>query len=248
MHELKNSSEIMYIRQACRIVGELLQYMREIAKEGLTTEWLNEKAEAFIKKRGAEPAFKNYNGYPASICASVNDEVIHGIPGPYRLREGDILSVDVGVRKSGYFGDAAITIPVGQISTQKEKLLRVTEEALYLGIAQAVHNNHVSDISQAVQNYVEKNGFSVVRDFVGHGVGKKLHEEPPIPNYKTPGRGPRLFSGMTLAIEPMVNEKAFEVVVKKDNWTVVTKDGACSAHFEHTILVRDGEPEILTLV
>jgi len=248
MHELKNSSEIMYIKQACRIVGELLQYMREIAKEGLTTEWLNEKAEAFIKKRGAEPAFKNYNGYPASICASVNDEVIHGIPGPYRLREGDILSVDVGVKKSGYFGDAAITIPVGQISTQKEKLLRVTEEALYLGIAQAVHNNHVSDISQAVQNYVEKNGFSVVRDFVGHGVGKKLHEEPPIPNYKTPGRGPRLFSGMTLAIEPMVNEKAFEVVVKKDNWTVVTKDGACSAHFEHTILVRDGEPEILTLV
>jgi len=248
MHELKNSSEIMYIKQACRIVGELLQYMREIAKEGLTTEWLNEKAEAFIKKRGAEPAFKNYNGYPASICASVNDEVIHGIPGPYRLREGDILSVDVGVKKSGYFGDAAITIPVGQISTQKEKLLRVTEEALYLGIAQAVHNNHVSDISQAVQNYVEKNGFSVVRDFVGHGVGKKLHEEPPIPNYKTPGRGPRLFSGMTLAIEPMVNEKAFEVVVKKDNWTVVTKDGACSAHFEHTILVRDSEPEILTLV
>jgi len=248
MHELKNSSEIMYIKQACRIVGELLQYMREIAKEGLTTEWLNEKAEAFIKKRGAEPAFKNYNGYPASICASVNDEVIHGIPGPYRLREGDILSVDVGVKKSGYFGDAAITIPVGQISTQKEKLLRVTEEALYLGIAQAVHNNHVSDISQAVQDYVEKNGFSVVRDFVGHGVGKKLHEEPPIPNYKTPGRGPRLFSGMTLAIEPMVNEKAFEVVVKKDNWTVVTKDGACSAHFEHTILVRDGEPEILTLV
>jgi methionyl aminopeptidase len=248
MHELKNSSEIMYIKQACRIVGELLQYMREITKEGVTTGWLDEKAETFIRKRGATPAFKNYNGFPASICASVNDEVIHGIPGPYRLREGDVLSVDVGVNKSGYIGDAAVTIPVGQISVQKAKLLRVTEEALYLGIAQALHKNHVSDISQAIQNHVEKNGFSVVRDFVGHGVGKKLHEEPPIPNYKTPGRGPQLFSGMTLAIEPMVNEKAFEVVVKKDNWTVVTRDGGCSAHFEHTILVKDGEPEILTLV
>lgn len=248
MHELKNSTEIVYIKQACRIVGELLIYLSEIVRSGVSTEWLDGKAEEFITKKGAIPAFKNYNGFPASICTSVNEEVIHGIPGKYRLKEGDILSVDVGVKKAGYFGDAASTFPIGQISSETKKLLKVTEESLYAGIQKAVPRNHVSDISKTIQDVVENNGFSVVRDFVGHGVGKKLHEEPPIPNYKTPGRGPRLLSGMTLAIEPMVNMSGFEVSIKKDNWTVVTKDGKPSAHFEHTILVNDGEPEILTLV
>ena len=184
----------------------------------------------------------------ASICLSINEEVIHGIPGEYRLQEGDILSVDVGVNKAGYFGDAAVTIPVGQISDGKRKLLETTERALYAGIEKAIHRNHVSDISRAVQNVVEGEGFSVVRDFVGHGVGKRLHEEPPIPNYKTPGRGPQLLEGMTLAIEPMVNMGGYGVYIRDDNWTVVTKDGTPSAHFEHTILVRDGEPDILTLL
>jgi methionyl aminopeptidase len=248
MHELKNSTEIVYIKQACRIAGELLIYLSEIVKPGVSTAWLDEKAEEFITKKGAIPAFKNYNGFPASICTSVNEEVIHGIPGKYSLKEGDILSVDVGVKKAGYFGDAASTIPIGQISEKTKKLLNVTEESLYAGIQKAVHKNHVSDISKTIQDHVESSGFSVVRDFVGHGVGKKLHEEPPIPNYKTPGRGPRLLSGMTLAIEPMVNMSGFEVSIQKDNWTVVTKDGKLSAHFEHTILVNDGEPEILTLV
>lgn len=248
MHELKNSTEIGYIKQACRIAGELLIYLNEIAKPGVNTKLLDEKAEEFILKRGAVPAFKNYNGFPSSICASVNEEVIHGIPGKYVLKEGDILSIDVGVKKAGYFGDAAVTVPIGQITPENEKLLKVTEESLYAGIVKAVHRNHVSDISKTIQGFVESRGFSIVRDFVGHGVGKKLHEEPPIPNYKTPGRGPRLFSGMTLAIEPMVNMRGFEVLVKKDNWTVVTKDGKPSAHFEHTVLVRDGEPEILTMV
>jgi len=248
MHEVKNKTEIEYIRQACRIVAELLNYMREIVKPGITTKWLDEKAEDFIRKRGGVPAFKNYNGFPSSICTSVNEEVIHGIPGNYRLQEGDILSIDVGVNKAGYFGDAAVTIPIGQISPEVAKLLAVTEEALYAGIQKAVNKNHVADISKTIQDFVETNGFSVVRDFVGHGIGKKLHEEPPIPNYKTPGRGPQLFSGMTLAIEPMVNMMGYEVIIKKDNWTVVTKDGKPSAHFEHTVLVRDGEPEILTLI
>jgi methionyl aminopeptidase len=248
MHELKNSTEIVYIKQACKIVGELLIYLGEIIKPGVSTIWLDSKAEEFITRRGAVPAFKNYKGFPASICASVNEEVIHGIPGKYRLKDGDILSVDVGVNKSGYFGDAATTFPVGQISDDLKKLLGVTEESLYAGIRKAVNRNHVSDISRAIQEHVERNGFSIVREYVGHGVGKKLHEEPPIPNYKTPGRGPKLLSGMTLAIEPMVNMCGYEVLTKTDNWTVVTKDGKPSAHFEHTILVQDGEPEILTLV
>jgi methionyl aminopeptidase len=246
MHELKNGTEVGYIRQSCRIVAELLLYLHDIVKPGVTTLWLDEKAEEFIQRRGALPAFKNYNGFPASICASINEEVIHGIPGQYHLKEGDVLSIDVGVNKAGYFGDAAVTIPIGQITPEKQKLLETTERSLYAGIAKAVHRNHVSDISRAVQGVVEKDGFSVVRDFVGHGVGKKLHEEPPIPNYKTPGRGPELLEGMTLAIEPMVNMGVHEVIIRDDNWTVVTKDGLPSAHFEHTVLVCDGEPEILT--
>ncbi len=247
MCEVKNATEIEYIRQACRIVGELLQYIREFIKPGIQTSELDQKAEEFIRRHGAEPAFKNYNGFPSSICASVNEEVIHGIPGPRKLLEGDVLSVDVGVLRAGYYGDAAVTVPVGQISAEIQELLAATEASLYEGIEKAVGGNHVSDISQAVQDHVESRGFSVVRDFVGHGVGKKLHEEPPIPNYKTPGRGPLLRSGMTLAIEPMVNMGGYEVDIQDDNWTVVTRDGKPSAHFEHTILVLDGEPDILTL-
>jgi len=247
MHELKNSTEISYIRQACRIVAQLLEHLREIAGPGVTTGWLDARAEEFILKRGGLPAFKDYNGYPASICTSVNDQVIHGIPGSYRLREGDLLSIDVGVVKEGYFGDAAVTLAVGGVPEERLRLMVATEGALYAGIEQAVHNNHVSDISMAVQGHVERRGFSVVRDFVGHGVGRQLHEEPPIPNYKTPGRGPRLVEGMTLAIEPMVNMGTHQVRVLDDRWTVVTADGKPSAHFEHTILVADGEAEILTV-
>jgi len=247
MQEIKNSTEIEYIRQACRIVADLLKHLREIARKGVTTQWLDERAEEFIRKRGGVPAFKNYNGYPSSICTSVNNEVIHGIPGAYLLKEGDLLSIDVGVKKEGYFGDAAVTIPIGQVSPEKHTLMETTRGALFEGIKAARHLNHVSDISIAVQRHVEERGFSVVRDFVGHGVGRKLHEEPPIPNYKTVGRGPKLFEGMTLAIEPMVNMGTYEVIIKDDNWTVVTKDGKASAHFEHTILVHDGDAEILTL-
>ncbi|MFW6180268.1 MAG: type I methionyl aminopeptidase [Spirochaetota bacterium] len=247
MHELKNSTEISYIRQACRIVAQLLDYLRDIAAPGVTTGWLDARAEEFIVRRGGLPAFKDYNGYPASICTSVNDQVIHGIPGPYRLREGDLLSIDVGVVKEGYFGDAAVTLAIGRVPEEHLGLMAATEGALYAGIERAVHNNHVSDISMAVQGHVESRGFSVVRDFVGHGVGRQLHEEPPIPNYKTPGRGPRLVEGMTLAIEPMVNMGTHQVRVLDDRWTVVTADGRPSAHFEHTILVADGEAEILTV-
>lgn len=247
MHELKNKSEIVYIRQACRIVSELLLYLSEITKPGVTTLWLDSKAEDFIKKKGGVPAFKNYNGFPSSICTSINEEVIHGIPSEHRIVEGDILSIDVGVKKAGYYGDAAVTLPVGQVEPALLRLLRVTEEALYAGIERALADNHVGDISRAVQAAVERDGFSVVRDFVGHGVGKELHEEPPIPNYKTPGRGPLLVPGMTLAIEPMVNMGTYEVEIKEDNWTVVTKDGRPSAHFEHTILISEHGPEILTM-
>jgi len=247
MHELKNKSEIVYIRQACRIVSELLSYLSEITKPGLRTLWLDSRAEDFIKKKGGVPAFKNYNGFPSSICTSINEEVIHGIPSEQRIVEGDILSIDVGVKKAGYYGDAAVTLPVGQVEPELLRLLRVTEEALYAGIERAVVDNHVGDISRAVQETVERDEFSVVRDFVGHGVGKELHEEPPIPNYKTPGRGPRLVPGMTLAIEPMVNMGTYEVEIKEDNWTVVTKDGRPSAHFEHTILISEHGPEILTM-
>jgi methionyl aminopeptidase len=247
MQELKNSAEVAYIRRACRIVAQLLDHLREIAAKGVTTKWLDDKAEEFILRRGAVPAFKNYNGYPASICASVNEQVIHGIPGEYHLREGDLLSIDVGVIKEGYYGDAAVTLPIGRITDENLRLLQATETALFAGIEKAVSRNHVSDISIAVQTHVESQGFSVVRDFVGHGIGKKLHEEPPIPNYKTPGRGPVLQQGMTLAIEPMVNMGNHEVKILGDNWTVVTRDGKPSAHFEHTVLVREGEAEILTV-
>jgi methionyl aminopeptidase len=246
---LKSKKELKFLREAGQIVAEVLEELREIiiTSSRITTQELDRLAESLILKRGAKPAFKGYRGFPSSLCTSVNEQVVHGIPGPYRLRSGDIISLDLGVRFNGYYGDAAITVTVGEVSDEVKRLLQITERALYRGIKQAKAGNKLSDISYAIQSYVEKNGFSVVRDLVGHGIGKSLHEDPVVPNFGEPGQGPLLKKGMTLAIEPMVNTKSFEVKTKKDDWTVVTADGKPSAHFEHTIAVRGSKPEILTL-
>ncbi|MBT9146845.1 MAG: Methionine aminopeptidase 1 [Syntrophomonadaceae bacterium] len=199
-----------------------------------------------IEKRGATSAFKGYKGFPGSICLSVNDEVVHGIPGSRRLKEGDIVSIDVGVKKAGFYGDIAVTCPVGSIEMEVERLLETTKKALYAGIGKAVAGGYLSDISYAIQNESEKNGFSVVRDLMGHGIGSQLHESPQVPNFGLPHRGPRLKYGMVLAIEPMVNAGSWEVAIKPDNWTIVTRDGKPSCHFEHTILITRNGAEILT--
>jgi len=204
-------------------------------------------AEEYIKRHGGIPAFKGYRGYPRSLCVSVNEEVVHGIPGKRKLKEGDIVSLDLGVLMDGYYGDAAITVPVGKVSELAKKLIKVTEEALYRGIEMARPGNRLSDISHAIQTHVEKAGFSVVREFVGHGIGKQLHEEPQVPNFGPPNRGPRLEPGMVLAIEPMVNTGTWEVRILPNGWTVVTADGGLSAHFEHTVAITDNGPEILSL-
>lgn len=232
--------------QACSIVAKTLDYVGNMIKPGVTTGQIEQAAEAYIKSNNATPAFKGYRGYPACICASVNNEVIHGIPSDRRLEEGDILGVDLGVYKGGFYGDAAYTFPVGKTEAETERLLRVAEEALYRGIRNALPDKRISDISYAIQNHVESNGFTVVRAFVGHGIGRNLHEDPQIPNFGQPGRGHRLRPGMTLAIEPMVNAGGYEVVVLNDGWTAVTMDGKLSAHFEHTIAVTENEPRILT--
>jgi methionyl aminopeptidase len=245
---LKSQEEIEQIAQSCRIVAMTLEAVKAIIRPGMTTEELDQYADDFIRKHDAIPAFKGYRGYPASICASINHEVIHGIPSRRELKEGDILSIDLGVYKDGFYGDAAYTFPIGKISPDAEKLLRVTEEALYLGIEHARSDERVSDISNAIQTYVESNGFSVVRAFVGHGIGRDLHEDPHVPNFGRPGRGPRLQPGMTLAIEPMVNEGDYDVVILDDGWTAITKDGKLSAHFEHTILITSEKPRILTIL
>lgn len=246
---LKSPEEIEKIAQSCLIVAKTFDYLKDMVKPGITTKEIEHLAEDFIRANNAVPAFKGYKGYPASICTSVNNEVIHGIPSDRVLEEGDILSIDLGVfYKDGFYGDAAYTFPVGNIDPEVERLLRVTEESLYMGIENAREDNRVSDISHAIQKHVESNGFSVVRAFVGHGIGRNLHEGPQIPNFGTPGRGPRLRSGMTLAIEPMVNEGGYEVVILEDGWTAVTMDGKLSAHFEHTILVTPDEPIILTKI
>jgi len=217
-------------------------------KPGVTTREIERSADDYIRSNSAISAFKGYRGYPASICTSVNDEVIHGIPSQRVLEEGDILGIDLGVYKEGFYGDAAHTFPVGKIHKDAERLLRVAEDALYLGIQSAREGNRISDISCSIQKHVESNGFSVVRAFVGHGIGRDLHEDPQVPNFGMPGRGPRLQAGMTLAIEPMVNEGGHEVVVLDDEWTAVTADGGLSAHFEHTILVTPADPVILTKI
>ncbi len=245
---LKSQEEIERMAHACHIVADTLVAVKGVVKPGVTTKEIDQYAETFIRKHNAVPAFKGYRGYPASICTSVNNEVIHGIPSRRVLKEGDILSIDLGVYKDGFYGDAAYTFPVGSIQPDAERLLRITEEALYIGIEHARSDNRVSDISHAIQSYVESNGFSVVRAFVGHGIGRDLHEDPHVPNFGLPGRGPRLKSGMTLAIEPMVNQGDYEVLILDDGWTAVTKDGKLSAHFEHTILVTSEEPRILTII
>lgn len=243
---IKNADELVKMRAAGRIVGLLLKELYGQVKPGVTTKQLDEFAEKFIRSHGATPAFLGYHGYPASICASVNKQVVHGIPGPVKLAEGDIIGIDVGAVLDGYVGDAARTYAVGRISAEAQRLMDVTRDSLDAGIAAARNNGHVQDIGAAVQALAEKNGFSVVRDFVGHGIGRKMHEPPQVPNYGQRGLGPKLKSGMCLAIEPMVNAGKKEVDVLGDGWTVVTRDGSLSSHFEDTIIVTDGEAEILT--
>jgi methionyl aminopeptidase len=245
---IKSEEEIKRVADACEIVAEALKVVSDLVEEGVTTKELERAAEDEIVRRGGTPAFKGYRGFPASICTSVNSVVVHGIPSEsVRLVEGDIVSIDIGVYYRSFYGDAALTIPVGKVSNEVTRLLGVTEESLYRGIEKATAGNRVSDISNAVQSHVEDNGFSVVRAFVGHGIGKSLHEEPQVPNYGPPGRGPRLKGGMTLAIEPMVNSGGVDVKVQDDGWTAVTEDGSLSAHFEHTVAVtEDGSPRVLT--
>jgi methionyl aminopeptidase len=243
---LKSPQEIERMRAPCRIVAEIIEILKDAAKPGVTTSSLNLLAEKEAGKRGAKPAFKGYSGYPHALCCSPNEQVVHGMPTSRKLIGGDILSIDFGVIFDGYYGDAAVTLPIGEISEKARRLLQVTEESLGAAIAVARVGNRLSDISYAVQNYVEARGFSVVREFVGHGIGKNLHESPQIPNFGLPGRGVRLKAGMVLAIEPMINEKGPEVRVLGDGWTAVTCDGGLSAHFEHTVAITEEGPEILT--
>ncbi|KUK41144.1 MAG: Methionine aminopeptidase [Clostridia bacterium 62_21] len=242
----KSTRELRYMRDAGRVVANVFQELEKAIRPGVTTGELDKLAEDFIIRQGARPAFKGLYGFPAAICTSVNEQVVHGIPGLRKLEAGDIISIDIGAEINGYFGDAAVTFPVGDISPEARRLLDVTRDALYAGIDVARTGNRLSDISHAIQSYVEKHGFSVVRDYVGHGIGRKMHEDPQVPNFGRPGRGPRLEPGMTLAIEPMVNAGTYEVVTLDDGWTVVTRDGSLSAHFEHTIAITNGAAEILT--
>ncbi len=244
---IKSPDEIEKIRRACVIVADALEGLRERVRPGVNTLALDEFAEKFILSCGGRPAFKGYRGYPATLCASVNDQVVHGLPSrSVVLREGDIISLDLGVTLDGYYGDAAITLPVGRVTSAAERLINTAEEALKLGIEAARPGGRLYDISSAIQGHAESRGYSVVRDFVGHGIGKSLHEDPQIPNFGEPGRGPRLKAGMVLAIEPMINEGVSGTVILDDRWTVVTADGRLSAHFEHTVAVMPDGPRILT--
>lgn len=243
---LKSKKEIELMREVGKIVGETHEILREAITPGISTLELDKIAEENIRKYNAVPSFKGYGGFPGSICASINEEVVHGIPGNKIVKEGDIISLDVGAYYKGYHGDSAKTHGVGQISEEDRKLIEVTKESFYEGIKFAKLGYRLSDISHAVQAHVEKNGFSVVRDLVGHGVGSDLHEDPQIPNYGMPGKGPRLQAGMVLAIEPMVNAGRYHVKVLADDWTIVTIDGRKSAHYEHTIAITEDEPLILT--
>jgi methionyl aminopeptidase len=247
MINIRTPQEIEIMRQNNRLVAHVLQKLKEAIKPSITTVELDQLAERAIREAGATPAFKGYRGYPASLCVSINEEVVHGIPGPRRLQEGEIVSLDVGVYRNGYYGDAAITVPVGKMSEQAARLLEVTQQALAKGIEQATHGNRLLDISHAIQSWVESQGFSVVRDFVGHGIGRELHEDPQVPNFGPPHQGPRLRPGMILAIEPMINVGTWRVKILEDGWTVVTADKSLSAHCEHTIAISDGEPDILSL-
>lgn len=243
---LKSEDEIKRMAESCRIVAEVLEGIKKQVAPGISTKELDGFAESYIRSKGALPAFKGYRGYPASLCTSVNEQVVHGIPSSAKLKDGNIISIDVGVHYKGFYGDAAVTLPVGSVSRETEKLLAVTEKALEAGMEKAVNGNRLSDVSYAIQKCVESEGFSVVRNFVGHGIGRELHEEPQIPNYGRPGEGPQLVPGMTLAIEPMVNAGSWEVDILSDGWTAVTKDSSLSAHFEHTVAVTKNGFQILT--
>jgi methionyl aminopeptidase len=243
---LKSKSEIEKMAMACHIVAEVLQDLVRVVRPGLTTLELDALAERSIHTRGGVPAFKGYRGFPNTLCVALNEQVVHGIPSKRRLRAGDIIGLDLGAKWEGYYGDAAVTVPVGQIPSNTECLLTTAREALYMGIKEVSPGKHLSDISHAIQRYAETRGYSVVRAFVGHGIGTALHEEPQVPNFGPPGRGPLLKAGMILAIEPMVNIGDADVEILDDGWTVVTADGQLSAHFEHTVAITDEGPQILT--
>ena len=245
---IKNHNEITLMKKAGKIVGETLLLLEKEVKPGVTTVDLDRMAEEFITKHGAKPSFKGLYGFPSSLCISVNEQVIHGFPGAYVLEEGDIVSIDCGALFDGFHGDAARTFPVGNISVDAQKLIDITKESFFQGIKFAKEGNKLTDISYGIQSYVEAAGFSVVRDFVGHGIGKKVHEDPNVPNFGKPGRGPKLIEGMVLAIEPMVNAGTHKVKTFKDGWTVVTADSSLSAHYENTVAILSDGPEILTLI
>ncbi len=246
---IKNASELEKMRAAGKVVRDTLELLSRSAAAGMTTLELNDIAEDFIRRRKAVPSFLDYEGYPKSICASVNAQVVHGIPGGYRLKDGDILSVDVGAILDGFHGDAARTIFIGPVTPEARRLTEVTRECFFRGIAQAKAGNHIADIAAAVEAYAHENGCGVVRDLVGHGIGRSMHEPPEVPNFTDPrmGKGVRLLPGMTLAVEPMIALGSGDVMVEANGWTVVTRDGSLAAHYENTIAITDGEPEILTL-
>lgn len=244
---IKNDLEIEYMRHAGKVVSNTLVALQEVVKPGMTTAELDRIAEDIILKQGAKPSFKGYHGFPASICASVNNEVVHGIPSDRILEEGDIISIDCGAYLNGYHGDAARTIPVGKISEEASQLIKVTEESFFEGVKKAFAGNRLTDISNAIQLYAERFGFSIVRSFVGHGIGRDMHESPDVPNYGAPGRGPKLTAGMVLAIEPMVNIGSQHVSIQKNKWTAVTMDESLSAHYENTVAILESGPEILTI-
>lgn len=245
---IKSDREIDYMKKAGKIVGETLALLQESIKPGITTGELDRIAEEYIKRNNSTPSFKGYYGFPASICTSINEEVVHGIPGKTVLKEGDIISIDCGANYNGYHGDAARTFAVGQISEEAENLINVTRESFFKGVEKAIVGNRLTDISSTIQEYAEARGYSVVRDYVGHGIGTKMHEDPEVPNYGRPGRGPKLMNGMVLAIEPMINIGSYQVETQSNDWTVVTKDGTLSAHYENTVAILSNGPEILTLI
>lgn len=245
---LKNDKEIDLMRKAGRTLAETLLLVESKVKPGITTAELDRIAEEFITKQGGKPSFKGLYGFPSALCISINEQVVHGFPSSYKLQDGDIVSIDCGVFLDGFHSDAARTFPVGEISEISKKLIDVTEKSFFKGIEKAVEGNRLTDISYEIQSYVEQNGFSVVRDYVGHGIGKAVHEDPEVPNFGRPGRGPRLSSGMVLAIEPMVNIGTWRVKTLDDDWTVVTADGMKSAHYENTVAILQNGPEILTLI
>ena len=244
---LKSPREIGIMRRAGGILADVMDRLREIVKPGISTLEIDEEVEGFIAGRGAQPAFKGYRGFPATVCISINDEVVHGIPSAHRrVKEGDIVGLDLGCVVDGYYADCAFTLPVGEILPDAQRLLQVTQESLERAIAECRADRRLSDVSHAVQAHVEASGFSVVRAFVGHGIGRALHEEPQVPNFGEPGRGPQLTPGMVLAIEPMVTMGSWEVKILDDGWTAVTRDGSLAAHFEHTVAVTEHGPEVLT--